>query len=182
MSWDLHVLAAFGAFGLIAVALGLFFVALALRDGQRLTMDLERGRIAAGFPETVKPIADENATWKIQVSLSNIGRSAATVKQVAASFFPSHMCYPEYFPDFVASKKRDTDSIIEPWQAGWRGILPFETAAEEGKILLGHIIYEDIFGQRWRTRFAVRVWSTEAPGRHYYHPFGGPEFHSEERI
>ena len=142
---------------------------------ERGLLDLERAHIVPGFPRPVHPSAQK---WVVNVALSNAGRTFGIVKGVFAQAVGPGQLPAD--PPADGYMRRPTDAVLNEGDKDWSGLDPFELPTkDEGQILFGYILYEDIFERLWRNRFAVEVWSFRTPERHHYMTVGGPAYNRE---
>ena len=140
---------------------------------ERALLDLERSFIIPSFV----PVQRDAEEWKVQIILSNVGRSYGIVKGLFVQFAEPNKLLP--VPPEGGYEARPTDTVLNR-DVEWPGLAPFTMPnKQEGQIIFGYILYEDAFGRLWRNHFACEVWSEEKPDRHFYPTIGGLAYNSE---
>ena len=139
-----------------------------VKIAERAVTVLERAHVLPDF-ELLK----DAEPWRVQVKLSNVGRSFAILHGVSARFAergPLPSVPPENGYD-----EHPTEAILRAEKEDWIGVEAFDMPRnQEGMIIYGFIQYEDLFGRRWRNRFAYEVWHRGEP-----RPVGGADYHRE---
>jgi hypothetical protein len=161
---------------LLVVSTGLLWSAnnRSAKISERALTQLERAYVVPEF-DPVERAAD---VWHVQISLSNVGKSFAIIKDLSARFAePDGL--PVVRPE-SGYEDRATDTVLHVGKHNWNGLAAFEMPTkQEGQIIYGHILYEDIFERLWRNRFAYEVWSEQRPGQDFYVITGGASYNAE---
>jgi hypothetical protein len=161
---------------LLVTSTGLLFYAnyRSAKIVDRALSQLERAHIVPDF-RSVDPGTDK---WSVQILLDNVGKSFGIVKGIYVQFAGADQL-PETRPrgGYV---ERLTDTLLYAGQREWGGIEAIKLPTkQDGQIIYGHILYEDIFERTWRNRFAYQVWNEVKPGRDSYVFVGGAQYNAE---